>query len=70
MKVRQCTAVWKFGNCPATQILREINFCWSGFPKYAIFTVSGPLKFCYSEFLHFDRAEIDKKSKFRASRIV
>ena len=53
------TAVWKFGNFPATQILREINFCESGVSKSTISTVLVPLKVSFSEFLHFVRAEID-----------
>ena len=59
--------VWNYGNFLATQILGEINFCVSGVSKCAILTVSVPLKFDFSYLLHFGRAEIDEKSKFRGS---
>ena len=55
--------VWKFGNFPTMQNLREINFCESGVSKSAILKVSAPLKLDISEFLHFVRAEIDEKLK-------
>ena len=54
---RVCT-VWKFGNYPAIQILRELNFCKSRVSKYATYLDS------FSEFLHFFKAEINQKSKF------
>ena len=50
---------WKFGNFPANQILREINFCQSGVSKSATLPVSAPLKFDFSEILHFVTAETD-----------
>ena len=54
------TTVWKFGTiCPSTKVFREINFCESGISKFAILTVSAPLKFGFSEFLHFYRSEIN-----------
>ena len=46
-------SVWKFGNFPASQILREISVWESGVSKSAIITVLG-----YIEFLHFDKADI------------
>ena len=47
--------VSKYDYFPATQNLREINFCESGVSKSAIFTVSEPLKLGFSEFLQFFR---------------
>ena len=49
--------MWKYGNFPATQILREMNFCDSGVSNSAILTVLAPVKFGFSAFFHFDRAE-------------
>ena len=58
--------IWQF----SLTILREINFGESGVSKSAILTVSAPLKFGFSDFLQYLRAEIDQKSKFRASKIA
>ena len=43
---------------PTTQILREINFCKPRVSTSAILTVLAPLKFGFSECMHFVRAEI------------
>ena len=64
-----CT-VWKFVHFPVSKNLREINFCESGDSKSAILTVLAPLKFGFSEFLHFVRAKMNKKLKIKASKIV
>ena len=53
-----------------SQILREINFVSVKSQKLLFLTVSAFLNFDFSEFLHCVRAEIYKKSMFKASNIV
>ena len=57
--VLHCYTVWKFGTFPTTQVFIETNFCEPGVSKSAILIVSAPLKFDFSEFWHFESAEID-----------
>ena len=52
------STVWKFGNILATEISREINFCVFRVSKYGILTVSAPLDFDLTTFLHFCKVEI------------
>jgi len=62
--------VWKFGNFPATHILREINFWASGVSKSAILIVLTPLKvkFGFSEFFAFGQSWNLQNSNFRGTR--
>ena len=50
--------VWKFGNFPATQILREINFYETGVPNSAFLLFTTPLKLPFSDILQFVFCEI------------
>ena len=59
-----------FTNFSATQILREIKASESGTSKIAILTHLEALNFDFHDFLHFENAEIDQKSKFRLSKIA
>ena len=62
--------VWKFQDFYATQILREINFWDSVSSKTAIFAILKALNFGFNEFLHFVRAEMCPKLRFRASKMI
>ena len=57
--------VWKFGNFPATLILREISRS-----KTAILSILEALTYEFWEFLHVKVSKISKSSKFRADNVV
>ena len=61
--------MWKLNNFPATQILREINFCSCGVSKYAILTVLAPLIFTTSEYFTILRATNELKIKVQSHLI-
>ena len=62
--------MWKSKKFSIIQILREINFDDFRLGKTAIFTFLEAWNFDFRAILHFHKAEIHQKSKFRASEIV
>ena len=61
----QADTVWKFHDFSITQILREINFGDCKSAKSAILTHLEALNFDFYEIVHFLKAQINQKSKYR-----
>ena len=64
-----CT-VWKLHCFSFTQILHELNIGDSRCAKSAILTHSEALNFEFYEFLHFLKAKMYQKTKFRAPKVA
>ena len=62
--------MWKLQKFSVNQILREIKVSESTDSKTAILTHLEALTLDFHEFFQFVKAKIDKKTKFRVSKIA